>query len=238
MRAIVVFVLLVLGLGQSAAASSLSSRLSRRRGSPKHRAALPDLYEASVIELQVRSAPCTPAGTTPTGRAHRQASRADTSRASTWSRCVARLVPLRGRSGVSCVPCAQAYFARIEEVNLQGPELRAVIETNPSALAQAAALDAERRATGPRSALHGIPVLVKDNIATLASEGERPLIEMISVACTDARRGPGMNTTAGSYSLLRSIVPDDAGVVKRLRAAGAIILGGSLPVYERSCMKR
>lgn len=185
MRAIVVFVLLVLGLGQSAAASSLSSRLSRRRGSPKHRAALPDLYEASVIELQ--------AG-------------------------------LEGGYFTS-VDLVKAYFARIEEVNLQGPELRAVIETNPSALAQAAALDAERRATGPRSALHGIPVLVKDNIATLASEGERPLIEMISVACTDARRGPGMNTTAGSYSLLRSIVPDDAGVVKRLRAAGAIILG-------------
>lgn len=49
--------------------------------------------------------------------------------------------------------------------------LRAVIETNPSALAQAAALDAERLATGPRSLLHGIPVLVKDNVATLASEG-------------------------------------------------------------------
>ncbi|EMD38876.1 hypothetical protein CERSUDRAFT_46957 [Gelatoporia subvermispora B] len=83
--------------------------------------------------------------------------------------------------------------------------LRAVIETNPSALAQAAALDEERKTSGPRSALHGIPVLVKDNIATIASEG--------------------MNTTAGSFSLLKSIVPEDAGVVKRLRAAGAIILG-------------
>lgn len=65
----------------------------------------------------------------------------------------------------------QAYFARIEEVNLQGPVLRAVIETNPSALDEAAALDFERLLHGPRSALHGIPVLVKDNIGTVAFEG-------------------------------------------------------------------
>lgn len=65
----------------------------------------------------------------------------------------------------------QAYFARIEEVNLQGPTLRAVIETNPSALAQARALDLERRILGPRGPLHGIPILLKDNIATLHSEG-------------------------------------------------------------------
>ncbi|EJD01995.1 amidase signature enzyme [Fomitiporia mediterranea MF3/22] len=105
----------------------------------------------------------------------------------------------------SSVDLVQAYFARIEEVNLQGPALRAVLETNPSAIAQAQALDAERKESGPRSLLHGIPVLVKDNIATVASEG--------------------MNTTAGSFSLLKSIVPDDAGVIKKLRAAGAIILG-------------
>ena len=55
----------------------------------------------------------------------------------------------------------QAYFARIEEVNLQGPELRAVLELNPSALKQAAALDKERKLTGKRSHLHGIPVLLK-----------------------------------------------------------------------------
>lgn len=55
----------------------------------------------------------------------------------------------------------QAYFARIEEVNLQGPKLRAVLELNPSALEQAAALDKERKLTGKRSDLHGIPVLLK-----------------------------------------------------------------------------
>ncbi|KAF7307742.1 Amidase domain-containing protein [Mycena kentingensis (nom. inval.)] len=103
------------------------------------------------------------------------------------------------------VDLVKAYFARIDEVNLKGPELRAVIETSPSALAQAALLDKERKKSGKRSEMHGIPILLKDNIATVASEG--------------------MNTTAGSFSLLNSIVPDDAGVVKRLRKAGAVILG-------------
>ncbi|TBU30400.1 amidase signature enzyme [Dichomitus squalens] len=103
------------------------------------------------------------------------------------------------------VDLVKAYFARIEEVNLQGPTLRAVIETNPSALEQAAALDLERRTTGARGPLHGIPIILKDNIATLASEG--------------------MNTTAGSFALLGSIVPRDAHVAAKLRAAGAILLG-------------
>ncbi|KAF8878101.1 amidase signature enzyme [Infundibulicybe gibba] len=110
-----------------------------------------------------------------------------------------------GRGHFSSVDLVQAYFARIDEVNLKGPALRAVIETNPSALSQAAALDKERKRSGKRSLLHGIPVLLKDNIATVASEG--------------------MNTTAGSFGLLGSVVPDEAGVVKRLRKAGAIILG-------------
>ncbi|KAJ7172945.1 amidase signature enzyme [Mycena crocata] len=127
--------------------------------------ALPDLYEASVPELQ--------AG-----------------------------LDARHFSSVDLV---KAYFARIEEVNINGPGLRAVLEMNPSALKEAALLDAERKRTGKRSALHGIPILLKDNIATIAAEG--------------------MNTTAGSFSLLGSIVPEDAGVVKRLRKAGAIILG-------------
>ncbi|RPD60648.1 amidase signature enzyme [Lentinus tigrinus ALCF2SS1-7] len=103
------------------------------------------------------------------------------------------------------VDLVKAYFARIEEVNLQGPTLRAVLETNPSALAQAAELDLERKIFGARGPLHGIPILVKDNIATVAIEG--------------------MNTTAGSFALLGSIVPRDAHVATKLRAAGAIILG-------------
>ena len=55
---------------------------------------------------------------------------------------------------------------------MKGPELRAVLETSPSALGDAAALDKERKRSGKRSLLHGIPILLKDNIATIASEGE------------------------------------------------------------------
>jgi len=69
------------------------------------------------------------------------------------------------------VDLVKAYFARIDEVNLKGPALRAVLETNPSALSQAAVLDKERKEFGPRGLLHGIPILIKDNIATIASEG-------------------------------------------------------------------
>ncbi|KAG9226690.1 hypothetical protein CCMSSC00406_0006085 [Pleurotus cornucopiae] len=127
--------------------------------------ALPDLYEASIAELQ--------AGL--------------------------------HAGHFTSVDLVKAYFARIEEVNLKGPMLRAILELNPSALEQAATLDRERKSEGARSPLHGIPILLKDNIATHSSEG--------------------MNTTAGSFSLLGSIVPEDAGVVKRLRKAGAIILG-------------
>ncbi|KAI0634576.1 amidase signature enzyme [Trametes polyzona] len=99
----------------------------------------------------------------------------------------------------SSVDLVKAYFARIEEVNLQGPTLRAVIETNPNALKQAAELDLERRLFRARGPLHGIPILLKDNIATLHSEG--------------------------SFALLGSVVPRDAHVAAKLRAAGAIILG-------------
>ncbi|KAJ4483046.1 amidase signature enzyme [Lentinula edodes] len=104
------------------------------------------------------------------------------------------------------VDLVTAYLARIEEVNLRGAELRAVLQVSPVALDVAAISDEERQRSGKRSMLHGIPVLLKDNMATLPSE-------------------EGLGTTAGSHALYNSIVPDDAGVVKRLRNAGAIILG-------------
>lgn len=97
----------------------------------------------------------------------------------------------------------EAYLARIEELNHKGPELRAVIETNPEALAVAGALDAERKAKGPRGPLHGIPVLLKDNIGT----------------------ADRMTTTAGSLALEGSIPPHDAFLAARLREAGAVLLG-------------
>ncbi|HEX4496417.1 MAG TPA: amidase [Thermoanaerobaculia bacterium] len=97
----------------------------------------------------------------------------------------------------------EKYLARIGALNAQGPELRAVIETNPEALAIADALDAERRAKGPRGPLHGVPILLKDNIGT----------------------ADRMTTTAGSLALEGLIPSRDAFVAARLREAGAILLG-------------
>src|SRR5437773_6281175 len=97
----------------------------------------------------------------------------------------------------------QSYFDRIDRMDRKGPTLRSLLETNPDALAIADALDAERRAKGPRGPLHGIPVLVKDNVAT----------------------ADRMATTAGSLALVGARAPRDAFVAERLRAAGAVILG-------------
>lgn len=102
---------------------------------------------------------------------------------------------------LTSIELTHGYIKRITDLN---PVLRAVIEVNPNALAIAAQLDHERRlGSGLRGPLHGIPILVKDNVAT------------------DDR----MQTTAGSLALVNSKVPADATVVARLRAAGAIILG-------------
>jgi len=95
----------------------------------------------------------------------------------------------------------EMFLARIAAYDRAGPNLHAVITLNPKALEQARALDAERKAKGPRSPLHGIPVVLKDNYDTF-----------------------DMQTTGGSVVLEGSIPPDDANMVKRLRDAGAIIL--------------
>src|SRR5207249_11323808 len=97
---------------------------------------------------------------------------------------------------------AQAYLDRIAALDRQGPTLRAVLETNPEALAIADALDAERRRGKVRGPLHGIPVIVKDNIDT----------------------HDRMQTTAGSLALAGNFAVRDASIVQSLRAAGAVIL--------------
>jgi amidase len=97
----------------------------------------------------------------------------------------------------------QAYLRRIRRIDLSGIKLNSVIEVNPDALEIAERLDRERRRSGPRGPLHGIPILVKDNYATRDR----------------------METTAGSLALLGSRVPRDAFVIRRLRRAGAVILG-------------
>ena len=97
----------------------------------------------------------------------------------------------------------EKYSERIDEIDKGGPRVNAIIEMNPDALAIAEALDRERRANGPRGPLHGIPVLIKDNIDT----------------------ADRMMTTAGSLALVGSSPPKDSFVAQKLRAAGAVILG-------------
>ena len=95
------------------------------------------------------------------------------------------------------------YLAHIDAIDRNGPALHSVLELNPDAGAIADALDAERRAGHVRGPLHGIPVLIKDNIAT----------------------HDRMMTTAGSLALAGAPAPKDAFIVERLRAAGVVILG-------------
>ena len=98
---------------------------------------------------------------------------------------------------------AEMYLERIDQLDKQGPAINAVIELNPDALAIAGTLDAERKAKGARGPLHGIPVMLKDNIDT----------------------ADRMMTTAGSLALAGSIAPQDSFVAQQLRQAGAVILG-------------
>jgi amidase len=98
---------------------------------------------------------------------------------------------------------AQKYLERIAAIDKQGPAINAVIELNPDALSVADALDSERKSIGVRGPLHGIPVLIKDNIGT----------------------ADRMMTTAGSLALSGFTPTRDSGVARRLREAGAVILG-------------
>ncbi|HEV8337956.1 MAG TPA: amidase [Candidatus Polarisedimenticolia bacterium] len=97
----------------------------------------------------------------------------------------------------------ESYLRRIDRLDRRGPELRSVLEVNPDAIPTAEKLDAERKAKGPRGPLHGIPLLLKDNV------------------CTRDR----MQSTAGSLALVGVKPPRDAAIVERLRSAGAVILG-------------
>lgn len=101
------------------------------------------------------------------------------------------------------VSLTSLYMQRIAEIDQDGPMLRAVIELNPDAIYIAMQMDQERAQGQVRSELHGIPVLIKDNINT----------------------GDHMHTSAGSLALADSFAPKDAFLVQRLRAAGAVILG-------------
>jgi Asp-tRNA(Asn)/Glu-tRNA(Gln) amidotransferase A subunit family amidase len=102
---------------------------------------------------------------------------------------------------ITSVELVQQYLRRIELLDLAGPKLNSIVRSNPEALAIAAALDEERRSSGPRSLLHGIPIVVKDNYNTA-----------------------GLATTGGSVALTDFIPTEEATQVAKLRAAGAIVL--------------
>jgi len=105
---------------------------------------------------------------------------------------------------VTAKTLVQAYLDRIEAFDHRGPRLNALITLNPNALREAEALDRERASKGPRGPLHGIPVIVKDNYSTA-----------------------DMQTTAGTVALLGFVPSSDAFQVRKLRDAGAVILGKS-----------
>lgn len=116
---------------------------------------------------------------------------------------IAELQSQMQRGQLSSRSLVKRYLGRIEKLDRKGPELRSVLEVNPDAIRIAEELDRERKEKGARGPLHGIPVLIKDNIDT----------------------ADRMMTTAGSLALEGWTPPEDAFLVKRLRAAGAVILG-------------
>ncbi len=116
---------------------------------------------------------------------------------------IAALQDAMHRGELSARDLVQYYVERIDALDRNGPSLHAVIELNPDALQIADELDLERRTSGPRSPLHGIPILLKANIDT----------------------SDRMITSAGSLALAQHRPPDDAFLVARLREAGAVILG-------------
>lgn len=120
--------------------------------------------------------------------------------------CEATIVELQAAmsaGGLTSAELTRAFLRRIEAYDRSGPRLNAVLEVNPDAIETADALDRERAAGGARGPLHGVPVLLKDNIAT----------------------ADRLHTSAGSLVLADCIAPRDAFLVTRLRAAGAVILG-------------
>ena len=116
---------------------------------------------------------------------------------------IAQLQELMRTGAATARSLAEAYVARIRSLDRDGPALRSVIELNPDAFAIADVLDVERAHKGARGRLHGVSVLIKDNIAT----------------------ADRMETSAGSLALVGAKPPRDAFIVTRLRAAGAVIIG-------------
>jgi amidase len=116
---------------------------------------------------------------------------------------LAQLQEAMGAGRLTSRAITEMYLSRIASIDAAGPQLRSIIELNPDALAIAAQMDAERRAGRTRGPLHGVPMVIKDNIDT----------------------ADRMHTTAGSLALADNIARNDAFIVRRLREAGAVIVG-------------
>src|SRR5262245_39526661 len=116
---------------------------------------------------------------------------------------IAELAAAMNSGKETAVSIVKKYLHRIESIDQRGPAVNAVIELNPDALVIARMLDQERKSSGARGPLHGIPILLKDNIDT----------------------HDRMMTTAGSLALLGSLAPQDSVIARKLREAGAVILG-------------
>ena len=116
---------------------------------------------------------------------------------------VSELTRLLDSGALSAVALTQRFLERIERLDKRGPAVNAVIDLNPDAQAIAAARDAERKAGVRRGALHGIPILIKDNVDTADK----------------------LKTSAGSFALTTSVPLRDAPLVAQLRMAGAVLIG-------------
>jgi amidase len=115
---------------------------------------------------------------------------------------IAQLQQMMSAGHLSATELTEYYISRIDALDRRGPRVNAILELNPDAISIAEALDKERRTKGPRGPLHGIPIVLKDNIDTADK----------------------MHTTAGSFALLGPPAPQDSTVAARLRAAGAVLL--------------
>lgn len=116
---------------------------------------------------------------------------------------ISEMSKLMEKGEITSVELVKTYLERIVQYDKKGPKLNSVLEINPDALFIAEALDFERKHNGSRGLLHGIPIFVKDNINT----------------------GDKMHTSAGSLALADLYAPNDAYIVKKLREAGAVIMG-------------
>jgi amidase len=137
------------------------------------------------------------------GRAIWAASAMEPADMTEWS--IAEIQQKMSRGELGARALTEAYLERIAAIDQSGPAINAIIELNPDALEIADRLDAERAAGKVRGPLHGVPMLIKDNIDT----------------------ADRLQTTAGSLALEGSIAANDAFVVERMRAAGMVLLGKS-----------